>query len=109
MVDRIEIVTAAKPATAKADVEIVVGTKPANARGISIKLVSENGFNQIDKRWLAHYVKMWNTGGCRAGKLFVGETPPDRPPSKGPSGCALNNSTLGYAEGRYRFFTANKG
>ena len=50
--------------------------------GISIKLVSSNqGFNQIDKRWLSHYAKMWNMPAdvVEALKLFVGETPPTRP------------------------------
>ncbi len=50
--------------------------------GISIKLVSSNqGFNQIDKRWLEHYAKMWKMpADVVAGlKLFVGETPPTKP------------------------------
>src|SRR5436190_22405883 len=61
-VAEIEAVTATKPHGEKADVEAVVKTKKGERKeGISIKLVSSpNGFNQIDKRWLSHYVKMWN-------------------------------------------------
>ncbi|HQZ65596.1 MAG TPA: hypothetical protein PLY87_10995, partial [Planctomycetaceae bacterium] len=46
---------------------------------ISIKLVSNpNGFNQIDKRWLATYAEKWNMRPDvqESLKLFVGETPP---------------------------------
>src|SRR5262249_32885595 len=49
--------------------------------GISIKLVSStHGFNQIDKRWLAHYAKMWSipTDVEAALKLFCGETAPTK-------------------------------
>lgn len=78
----IESVTATKPHGEKADVEVVVKTKTGSKKeGISIKLVSNtNGFNQIDKRWLAHYVKMWKMPADveAALKLFVGETPPSK-------------------------------
>lgn len=73
-------VTASKPHGEKADVEVTVKTKAGEKKeGISIKLVSNvNGFNQIDKRWLSHYVKMWKMPADveDALKLFVGETPP---------------------------------
>lgn len=76
----IESVTATKPHGEKADVEVRVKTKKGETKeGISIKLVSSaNGFNQIDKRWLAHYVKMWNIPPNVevALKLFLGEVPP---------------------------------
>jgi len=51
----IESVLASKPHGAKADVEIRVKmTSGERVERISIKLVSNpNGFNQIDKRWLA--------------------------------------------------------
>jgi len=73
-------VTAAKPHGEKADVEVTVKTNSvARIEKISIKLVSSaNGFNQIDKRWLATYAKMWNMPPevIEALKLYVGETPP---------------------------------
>lgn len=81
-VSDIESVLAAKPHGEKADVEVRVKTKTGEKiEGISIKLVSSpNGFNQIDKRWLAGYAKMWKMPAdvVAALKLFVGETPPTR-------------------------------
>ena len=76
-------IAATKPHGEKADVEVLVRTKGGDRKeGISIKLVSNTtGFNQIDKRWLSHYVKMWRIPADveAALKLFVGEQPPDRP------------------------------
>ncbi|HEV7701363.1 MAG TPA: hypothetical protein VGO43_14120, partial [Pyrinomonadaceae bacterium] len=55
-------VVAVKPHGEKSDVDVTIGTKNGKkTEGISIKLVSSpQGFNQIDKRWLSHYVKMWS-------------------------------------------------
>jgi hypothetical protein len=79
----IESVLAAKPHGEKADVEVRVRTKAGEkTEGISIKLVSSpTGFNQIDKRWLATYAKMWKMPAnvVTALKLFLGETPPTKP------------------------------
>ncbi len=73
-------VKAAKPHGEKADVEVGVTTKNGEkTEGISIKLVSNpDGFNQIDKRWLAAYAKMWSMPEPvhESLKLFCGETPP---------------------------------
>lgn len=48
----------------KADINVQVQIKLKNAidtENIQVKLVSgKNGFNQIDKRWLAHYKEMWD-------------------------------------------------
>ncbi len=88
----IEGVAAAKPHGEKADVEVRVKTKAGEKKeGISIKLVSSpNGFNQIDKRWLATYAKMWKMPAevHAALKLFVGETPPVEPQPAAVSGGA---------------------
>lgn len=81
--DEILSVFAVKPSGQKSDVDVTVETKTGKRTdGISIKLVSSpHGFNQIDKRWLAHYVKMWSIPPDveSALKLFCGETPPVRP------------------------------
>ena len=81
-IGEIESVIASKPHGEKADVEVQVKTRSGEkTEGISIKLVSSpTGFNQIDKRWLSHYVKMWKIGADTeyALKLFVGEIPPVR-------------------------------
>lgn len=77
---RVENVAAAKPHGEKADVEVRVKVNGIEkTEGISIKLVSSpNGFNQIDKRWLATYAKMWKMPPevTSALKYFVGEVPP---------------------------------
>ncbi len=77
---RITGVSASKPHGEKADVEVTVTTNAGETtERISIKLVSSaNGFNQIDKRWLATYAKMWKMPAdvVDALKLYVGETPP---------------------------------
>jgi len=76
----IKSVGARKPHGHKADVEVTITTDAeTTVEGLSIKLVSsENGFNQIDKRWLRTYAQMWKMPPdvVRALKLYVGETPP---------------------------------
>lgn len=48
----------------KADVNVQIQIKLKSAidtENIQVKLVSnKKGFNQIDKRWLSHYRKMWS-------------------------------------------------
>ena len=104
-------VTATKPHGEKADVEIVVKTKTGERKeGISIKLVSsDNGFNQIDKRWLSHYVKMWKIPADveTALKLFVGETPPNKP-SRDTNRMYLDELDAAAQKAVIDFFTANR-
>ena len=107
----IESVTTMRPNGEKADVEVFVKTKKGVGReGISIKLVSSpNGFNQIDKRWLAHYVKMWNMPKDveNALKLFVGEVPPTKT-GRSPDRMFLNELEPAQAAAVIDFFTANR-
>jgi len=107
----IESVTATKPHGEKADVEVFVKTKKGETKeGISIKLVSsQNGFNQIDKRWLSHYVKMWKIPADveAALKLFVGETPPNKP-SRDPNRMYLNELDVASQKAVIDFFSANR-
>ncbi|MFN6962765.1 MAG: type II restriction endonuclease [Pyrinomonadaceae bacterium] len=76
----IESVTATKPHGEKADVVVRIKTKLGDrSEGISIKLVSTpQGFNQIDKRWLSGYQRMWRMpeNVVHALRLFVGEIKP---------------------------------
>jgi hypothetical protein len=107
----IEAVSAKKPHGEKADVEVTVKTKAATrTEGISIKLVSSpNGFNQIDKRWLATYAKMWKMPvEVQASlRLFVGEDPPSKT-SKDPKRMYLNELDPAAQKRVVDFFTANK-
>ncbi len=63
-------------------VQITIYLKEAiSAENLSIKLVSnKKGFNQIDKRWVSAYVKLWNIPNDLETilKLFVGEILSDR-------------------------------
>ncbi|MEQ1603537.1 MAG: type II restriction endonuclease [Pyrinomonadaceae bacterium] len=107
----IKTVVAAKPHGEKADVEVRVTTKAGEKKeGISIKLVSSpTGFNQIDKRWLATYAKMWKMPADvqAALKLFVGETPPTKP-SRETNRMYLNELNAESQKAVIDFFTANK-
>ena len=107
----IETVTATKPHGEKADVEVRVKAKSGEkVEGISIKLVSSpNGFNQIDKRWLSHYVKMWKMPAEveTALKLFVGETLPNKS-SREPDRMFLNELDTASQKAVIDFFSANK-
>ncbi len=104
-------VTASKPHGEKADVEVTVKTQSGErVERISIKLVSsQNGFNQIDKRWLKTYAKMWTMppNVADALKLFVGETPPPEP-SRDKRRMYLNELDETAQQAVVEFFTANK-
>ncbi|MBX3281974.1 MAG: type II restriction endonuclease [Acidobacteria bacterium] len=108
---KIVSLTAAKPHGEKADVEVTIQTSAGTKReGISIKLVSsDQGFNQIDKCWLAHYAKMWAMPAdvVTALKLFVGETPPTK------SGRSMDRMFLNEIDPKLKdavvkFFSENK-
>ncbi|MEQ1646166.1 MAG: type II restriction endonuclease [Pyrinomonadaceae bacterium] len=107
----IESVVAAKPHGEKADVEVRIKTKSGEkVEGISIKLVSSpNGFNQIDKRWLATYAKMWKMPADvrDALQLFVGEVPPNNP-GRDPKRMYLNEFDAATQKAVVDFFTASK-
>ena len=110
--DEIATVSAGKPHGEKADVEVVVKTKAGTEKkeGVSIKLVSSpNGFNQIDKRWLRQYVKLWSVPKDVevALKLFLGETPPEKP-SRIANRMFLNELDTAAQKAVVDFFIANK-
>ncbi len=107
----IDHVRASKPHGKKADVEVTVRTKSGESvERISIKLVSSpNGFNQIDKRWLATYARMWNMPSdvVEALKLYVGETPPHES-SRDRRRMYLDELDPNVQKGIIDFFTAHK-
>ncbi len=110
-VAEIESVTAAKPHGEKADVEVRIKTKLGEKdEGISIKLVSSpTGFNQIDKRWLATYAKMWKmpVEVSTALRSFVGEVPPSKA-GRDPKRMYLNELDPATQKAVVDFFTINK-
>lgn len=109
--DEVLSVVATKPHGEKADVLVAIRTiASVRKEGISIKLVSgAQGFNQIDKRWLGHYVKMWKMpADVEAGlKLFVGDVKPNRR-SRSAERMFLNELDPEMRKKIVEFFTANK-
>jgi len=112
LLGELKSVTAVKPHGHKADVEVTVTTADGKKKveGLSIKLVSsENGFNQIDKRWLKTYAKMWEmpTDVVQALQLYVGEIPPTAP-SRRPERMYLNELSEEAQESVLEFFRKRK-
>lgn len=107
----VEELVAGKPHGEKADVEVRIKTRTGEkTEGISIKLVSSpNGFNQIDKRWLSHYAKMWKmpTDVETALKFFVGETLPAKP-GRAENRMFLNELDPASQKAVISFFETNK-
>lgn len=104
-------VNAAKPHGEKADIQVKVRTgEGVKTEGISIKLVStQQGFNQIDKRWLRQYAAKWKMPAeVEAGlKLFVGEVKPNKP-SRNAERMFLNELEAETRKRIVEFFTVNK-
>lgn len=109
--DEIESIVAFKPHGEKADVEVRIKTKKdEKVEGISIKLVSSpQGFNQIDKRWLATYARKWRmpVAVSNALQFFVGEKPPLKP-GRDEKRMYLNELEAESQKLILDFFTANK-
>ncbi len=109
--ENVVTVTAVKPHGEKSDVDVTVETKTGKKTdGISIKLVSsQQGFNQIDKRWLSHYVKMWSIPADveAALKLFCGELPPAKP-GRSSDRMFLDELSAEQQKGVVDFFTKNR-
>jgi hypothetical protein len=105
-------VAAIKPHGEKADVLVTIETRSGvRKEGISIKLVSgEQGFNQIDKRWLRQYAAKWKMPADveAALKLFVGEVKPGGKPSRNAERMFLNELTAEQQKRIVDFFSANK-
>jgi hypothetical protein len=109
--ESVRSVNAVKPHGEKSDVELkITSDRGETLEGISIKLVSSpNGFNQIDKRWLDHYRKMWNIPPdvFEPLKLFVGETKPAAGTRK-PDRMLLNELDPAAQRRVIEFFSAHK-
>ncbi|HMU33097.1 MAG TPA: hypothetical protein PKC89_04480 [Pyrinomonadaceae bacterium] len=105
----------ARPQSRKSEPPVLAGGQSGESEvecreGISIKLVSSNqGFNQIDKRWLSHYAEMWKMPAdvIEALKLFVGETPPTKP-GRSKVRMFLDEIDPKLTDAVINFFTENK-
>jgi len=80
----IEYIKAVKISGYKTDVQVRVTIKlkiEIDVENLQVKLVSNiKGFNQIDKRWISTYIKMWDIPNnvAKLLKYFTGEIPPYR-------------------------------
>ena len=80
----IEYIKAVKISGYKTDVQVRVTIKlkiEIDVENLQVKLVSNiKGFNQIDKRWISMYIKMWDIpkNVAKLLKYFTGEIPPYR-------------------------------
>ena len=98
----------------KADINVQVHIKLKNAvdtENIQVKLVStEKGFNQVDKRWLSHYQKMWNIPEDIYDILayFTGEKPPYKTGTKNPKRMLLHEMEVQKQEAVINWFRQNK-
>lgn len=81
--NEIEYVKAIKLSRYKADIQVQVTIKLKQAidcQNLQVKLVSNpKGFNQIDKRWVDKYAKMWEMPNniINILKRYTGEIPPN--------------------------------
>ncbi len=109
--DAVVSVSATKPHGEKADIQVRVRTRSGEKiEGISIKLVStEQGFNQIDKRWLRQYAAKWKMPADveAALKLFTGEVKPNKV-SRNRERMFLNELGVEQQKHVVDFFTAKK-
>lgn len=96
----IEYVKAVKISGHKTDVQVQVTIKlkiEIDVENLQVKLVSNpKGFNQIDKRWINVYVKMWSIPNNIAKLLryFTGEIPPYKLGTKDSRRMFANEFTL---------------
>lgn len=80
--EEIEYVKAVKISGEKTDVQVQVTIKLKKAidvENLQVKLVSNlRGFNQVDKRWVDHYVPLWNIPEriTELLKKYTGQLPP---------------------------------
>jgi hypothetical protein len=110
-VEIIKSVSARRLHGKKADVEIWIEDQNGVwTERVSVKLVSNRqGFNQVDKRWLATYAEMWNMPPDvqESLKLFTGETRP-RSPGRSERRMFLNELSLDEQQAVVRYFTEHK-
>lgn len=110
----IERVKAIQLSGYKTDVQVQITVYLKNAiaaENLSIKLVSNpQGFNQIDKRWVDHYVNMWSMPQELTSilKLFTGETTPEKGALRDNRRMFFDEMSKDNQKKIVNFFTKNK-
>src|SRR6056297_2189664 len=116
-IDDIEFVKAQKiKGHYKSDIQvrikIVIKLKSQeDLQNLQVKLVSnQQGFNQIDKRWVDNYVELWNMPQdvVKILKLFTGEAKPRSKKLKDPRRMLLSEMKQEDQEKIIKFFSENR-
>lgn len=113
-IEEIEKVKAIQLSGYKTDVQVQVTVYLKNAiaaENLSVKLVSNpQGSNQVDKRWVDHYVEMWDIPQDIVSilKLFTGETNSQKLGLKDNRKMLLKEMVKEDQEKIINFFTKNK-
>ena len=113
-ITKIESIVATKLSGHKTDVQIkvlIITSQASDFQNLQIKLISnEDGFNQIDKRWIKKYEEMWSIPNSIVNilKEFTGENTHSRINTKNKNRIFL--SELNYTEKKelINFFIENK-
>lgn len=112
--DEIEYVKAVVLSGYKADINVAIQIKLKDAvdtENIQVKLVSsKKGFNQVDKRWLAHYKELWNMPDnvYKILQYFTGEILPYIPNTKDNRRMFLNEMDRKKQDTIIKWFDHNK-
>ncbi len=110
----IERVIAVKLHGYKTDVQVqitIILKKAISAENLSVKLVSNpQGFNQIDKRWVDNYKKMWNIPDeiVNLLKLYTGEIKPSKAGLRDKRRMFFDEMSVTKQEKILEFFKKNK-
>lgn len=114
VLEDIEYVKAVKVSGEKTDVQVQVTIKLKDAidvENLQVKLVSNpRGYNQIDKRWVDHYVSLWSipTEVAELLKRYTGELPPTVSSPKDPRRMFANEFSASERELILNFLSANR-
>ena len=113
-IKEIESVLAIRLSGHKTDVQIkviIVTTQATDFQNLQVKLISnENGYNQIDKRWINKYLEMWDIPEniVTILKEFTGEKKHSRKNTSNVNRIFLSELDVSEKKEIINFFTENK-
>lgn len=113
-ITKIESIVATKLSGQKTDVQIkvlIITSQASDFQNLQVKLISnEDGFNQIDKRWIKKYEEMWNIPDNVVNilKEFTGENTNSRINTKNKNRIFLSELNDNEKKELLSFFNKNK-
>ncbi len=113
-ITKIESIVATKLSGHKTDVQIkvlIITSQASDFQNLQVKLISnEDGFNQIDKRWIKKYEEMWNIPDNVVNilKEFTGENTNSRINTKNKNRIFLSELNDNEKKELLSFFNKNK-